>query len=510
MSLDGGPLSVIENPGAISHPFNVATGGADAPAPPLPPSAPPPPPPPPPPLLPPITTATALVMGGSSGGGEGGGGGGRGGVQGVGCHGWVKGIRPTKPSHRLVRLLAAVCVLGVLGGLAVGVWFLVRHLTRPSSSQSPAGLGDTKETTFCNVTEDASASDPRKVFYRISLDNSLLEIQLGKTATWLPVCHEGWNSSLGTLVCRQLGYLRLTKDKGVNLTDVGPLYTDGFVQITAEHKSSLESLWQFRGSCSTGKVIALKCFECGTRAKLPRIIGGGEAPLGRWPWQVSLYYSNRHTCGGSIITSQWVVTAAHCVHNYRLPQVSSWMVYAGMVTRTTSKMAQDTGYAVEKIVYSRNYNHRSHDSDIALMKLRTPLNFSDIIRPVCLPKYNFDFPGGTQCWISGWGYTQPDNVYIPDTLKEAAVPLISTKRCNSSCMYDGEITARMLCAGYSEGKVDACQGDSGGPLVCQDEGVWRLVGVVSWGTGCAEPNHPGVYTKVAEFLGWIYDMMEKY
>uniref|UniRef100_A0A3Q4BH66 Peptidase S1 domain-containing protein n=1 Tax=Mola mola TaxID=94237 RepID=A0A3Q4BH66_MOLML len=184
---------------------------------------------------------------------------------------------------------------------------------------------------------------------------------------------------------------------------------------------------------------------------------------------------------------------------YRLPQVSSWVVYAGIVTRSSAKMAQHTGYAVEKIIYNKDYNHRSHDGDIALMKLRTPLNFSDTIRPVCLPQYEYEVPGGTQCWISGWGYTQPE-VHSPDTLKEAPVPIISTKKCNSSCMYDGEITSRMLCAGYTEGKVDACQGDSGGPLVCQDDNVWRLVGVVSWGAGCAEPNHPGVYTKVAEFL----------
>ncbi|XP_047191726.1 transmembrane protease serine 5 [Scophthalmus maximus] len=460
MSLDGDTLTVIENPTAVSHPLPAEKDAG--------------------------VIGTKRVQG------------------------WLKGIHSTTHAHRLVRLLAAVCAVGILGGLAVGVWFLVKLLLRPSSSQSPVGLGDTKETSFCNVTEDISISDPRKVFYRISPENSLLEIQLGKLPTWLPVCYERWNSSLGTLVCRQLGYLRLTKHKGVNLTDIGPNYTDGFIQITSEHKSSLENMWQFRGNCVTGKVIALRCFECGTRAKLPRIIGGVEATLGRWPWQVSLYYSNRHTCGGSIITSQWVVTAAHCVHNYRLPQVSSWVVYAGIVTRSSAKMAQHKGYAVEKIIHHKNYNHRSHDSDIALMKLRTPLNFSDTIRPVCLPQYDYDLPGGTQCWISGWGYTQPDGVHSPDTLKEAPVPVISTKKCNSSCMYNGEITSRMLCAGYTEGKVDACQGDSGGPLVCQDESVWRLVGVVSWGTGCAEPNHPGVYTKVAKFLGWIYDMIEKY
>nr|XP_046150116.1 transmembrane protease serine 5-like isoform X1 [Oncorhynchus gorbuscha] len=468
MNLDGDTLSVIENPVAVSHSFH------------------------------PEKTGLGEARG----------------AQSQSCHAWLRGIHSTNhvSANRLVRVLAAVCAVGLLGGLAVGVWFLVRLLLRPTSSQSPAGLGDTKETSFCNVTEDISVADPRKgsVFYRISPENSLLEIQLEKVPTWLPVCYERWNSSLGTLVCRQLGYLRLTKQKGVNLTDIGPNYTDGFIQITSEHNSSLENIWQLRGSCVTGKVIALKCFECGTRAKLPRIIGGVEATLGRWPWQVSLYYSNRHTCGGTIITSQWVVTAAHCVHNYRLPQVSSWVVYAGIVTRSSAKMSQYIGYPVEKILYNKNYNPRSHDNDIALMKLRTPLNFSDTIRPICLPQYERDLPGGTQCWISGWGYTQPDDVLIPATLKEAPVPLISTKKCNSSCMYNGEITPRMLCAGFTEGKVDACQGDSGGPLVCQIDNVWRLVGVVSWGTGCAEPNHPGVYTKVAEFLGWIYDMIESY
>nr|XP_014345345.1 PREDICTED: transmembrane protease serine 5-like [Latimeria chalumnae] len=192
-----------------------------------------------------------------------------------------------------------------------------------------------------------------------------------------------------------------------------------------------------------GTAVGMWLLECGIRSKTARIIGGSDAMLGRWPWQVSLYHNSKHMCGGTIITHQWIITAAHCVY-----------------------------------------------------------------KPVCLPGINQEFPGGTQCWISGWGYTRPDNFHIPDTLKEASVPLISTKKCNSSCMYDGEITPRMLCAGYPEGKTDACQGDSGGPLVCEDGNVWHLVGVVSWGTGCAEPNHPGVYTKVVELLHWIYEIIE--
>ncbi|XP_064424762.1 transmembrane protease serine 5-like [Latimeria chalumnae] len=283
----------------------------------------------------------------------------------------------------------------------------------------------------------------------------------------------------------------------------------GSSEFTPEAQSKFQKTLGFLCTIGllAGTAVGMWLLECGIRSKTARIIGGSDAMLGRWPWQVSLYHNSKHMCGGTIITHQWIITAAHCVYNYRLPEVSHWLVYAGMVTRSFVE-PDHIGYPVETIIYNQNYDDRSHDYDIALMKLKSPLNFTDIIRPVCLPGINQEFPGGTQCWISGWGYTRPDNFHIPDTLKEASVPLISTKKCNSSCMYDGEITPRMLCAGYPEGKTDACQGDSGGPLVCEDGNVWHLVGVVSWGTGCAEPNHPGVYTKVVELLHWIYEIIE--
>uniref|UniRef100_A0A8C3JYB3 Peptidase S1 domain-containing protein n=1 Tax=Calidris pygmaea TaxID=425635 RepID=A0A8C3JYB3_9CHAR len=194
------------------------------------------------------------------------------------------------------------------------------------------------------------------------------------------------------------------------------------------------------------------------------------------------------------------------VHSYRRLQASAWLVFAGVTTRESMK--QEAGVSVKKIIYHPLYNDSSLDYDIAVMKLQVPLNFSDAIRAVCLPPSHQDLFQGTQCWVSGWGYTRPDQAQVAETLNEAPVPLIGTKRCNSSCVYGGELTARMLCAGYLPGEIDACQGDSGGPLVCQDGFAWRLVGIVSWGQGCAEPNHPGVYTNVAQLLPWIYRVTE--
>ncbi|XP_027511218.1 transmembrane protease serine 5 [Corapipo altera] len=457
----------------------------------------------------------------------------------------------------LRRLFLLLGVAGLLAGTAAGTWLLVKHLqeAHPEQGSPPlqeldaipaCGDGEEEEpvvrgspsTEHCQGGSQVVFNGMALVSFRINTANSLLEAQLEGHPGWLLVCHEGWNGSLGTLLCQQLGYLRMTHQKGVNLTDVRVNEEQQFLQVRPHQEESLEDLWQVRSSCGSGRVVALKCSECGLPPGAVRVVGGADVPPGRWPWQVSVCQGSQHRCGGSVLAREWIITAAHCVHRYpqappahpavppvptalgsghtvfcvllssRRLQGSAWRVFAGIVTH--GSLRQEAGVPVQEVVPHPLYNHNSLDYDIALMKLRVPLNFSAAIRAVCLPPSHQDLLQGTQCWVSGWGYTTPDQAQVAGTLKEALVPLIGTRRCNSSCMYPGELTARMLCAGYPRGQVDACQGDSGGPLVCWDGSTWRLVGIVSWGQGCAEPNHPGVYTNVAQLLPWIHQVTQIY
>uniref|UniRef100_A0A8D2LUL9 Coagulation factor XI n=1 Tax=Varanus komodoensis TaxID=61221 RepID=A0A8D2LUL9_VARKO len=242
---------------------------------------------------------------------------------------------------------------------------------------------------------------------------------------------------------------------------------------------------------------------CPQEHKMSRIVGGTDSLLGEWPWQVSLHVkqiSYTHMCGGSIIHNQWIMTAAHCIEDFGLPEF--WRVYTGAWKQ--SEIKDNTSFfSIKEIIVHPKYEYSESGYDIALMKLDRPMNFSDFQQPLCLPFREQTNARYTECWVTGWGYTR-ERGQIEDTLQKVRIPLISNTECQSY-YQEHRITDKMICAGYQEGGRDACKGDSGGPLQCKLEMHWYAVGITSWGEGCARPGQPGVYTNVAKFENWIME-----
>ncbi|XP_054477327.1 transmembrane protease serine 9-like [Anoplopoma fimbria] len=226
-----------------------------------------------------------------------------------------------------------------------------------------------------------------------------------------------------------------------------------------------------------------------------RIVGGYRCEAHSQPWQVSLNLGY-HYCGGSLINDQWIVSAAHCWQN----------PYSQIAILGDNHIWMNEGteqyMSVDAIYWHSSYDYQTLDFDIMLMKLAHPVTVNQYVKPVALPKA-CPTPGD-MCTVSGWGNIYTDQVFNPFHLQCVEVPILSKKDCDAS--YPGMITERMVCAGYLEGGKDSCQGDSGGPLVCNGE----LQGIVSWGQGCAQPNYPGVYTKVCSLMPWIVDILSKY
>ncbi|KAM8962456.1 serine protease 33-like [Pelodytes ibericus] len=247
---------------------------------------------------------------------------------------------------------------------------------------------------------------------------------------------------------------------------------------------------------------------CGSPVVTSRIVGGTDALEGAWPWQISLRYQGSHVCGGSLISNQWVLTAAHCF-GYSL-KPSSYKVYVG-VYKIFQPSRNEESFNVQQVILDSAYSGTGSDGDIALIKLSSTVTFNNFIQPVCLTSAATLFQPGMECWVTGWGNVQYGaSLPYPETLQEVKIELISRETCIKMYHINSMLPPTVpmiqedqICAGYKSGKKDSCQGDSGGPLVCNLQGVWYQVGLVSWGDECALPNRPGVYTLVSKYHPWL-------
>ncbi|XP_016088074.1 LOW QUALITY PROTEIN: coagulation factor VII-like [Sinocyclocheilus grahami] len=244
-------------------------------------------------------------------------------------------------------------------------------------------------------------------------------------------------------------------------------------------------------------------FPCGRLVEKvvgPRIVNGDVCPKGQCPWQALIELEEQYKCGGVILDSRWILTAAHCVWE---KDPTLLQVTVGEHIRGKDEGTEQIR-KVSKVFIHPWYNHSSTDSDIALLRLLSPIRLDPFAISVCLPPANGTF-GRTigairMSTVSGWGRLAQSGLPSP-VLRRLEVQGVSLDECRTKS--DLKVTRNMLCAGFIEGSHDSCQGDSGGPLATRYKNTWFLTGIVSWGKGCARADIYGIYTRVSVFVEWI-------
>lgn len=239
-----------------------------------------------------------------------------------------------------------------------------------------------------------------------------------------------------------------------------------------------------------------------------RIINGRAASPHQWEWMVALIDNTQahvtpvEICGASLVASDWLLTAAHCVVGENIFTLAAWI---GDVDLSS---VNGKTIALKRIVIHPQYKDDGFHpplNDLALVQLsqvvtQNPVRLSNAYNP-------FTFADDTAV-VMGWGTTSVYSSNYPLMLQQTTVPITTQAECNSFYAYNGSISDSMVCAGFPQGGTDACTGDSGGPLVIPTPSInnvtlWQQLGIVSFGEGCAQANHYGVYTRVTSYEDFI-------
>ncbi|XP_047098545.1 trypsin delta-like [Schistocerca piceifrons] len=239
--------------------------------------------------------------------------------------------------------------------------------------------------------------------------------------------------------------------------------------------------------CLLGSAVALPARTRLWSRGNSRIIGGSNANIANYPWQLSFQYGGSHICGASIISSTWALTAAHCVDGMSLL----------LMTFRAGSSIRGSGGTVLRA--SSGYMHASYDSDtvdydVAVVQVSGSLLGTNA-QAVSLPSDGYDPAGGLAVTVTGWGSTYT-NGPAPSNLQKLDISIVARSTCQSIFANVNTVTARMVCAGSAGQSV--CSGDSGGPLVSGS----TQVGIVSWGVSPCEAS-PGVYANVGNLRSWI-------
>jgi trypsin len=284
-----------------------------------------------------------------------------------------------------------------------------------------------------------------------------------------------------------------------------------------------------------GALLALTLFPAAAHAQdggsvQPKVVGGTSTSISQYPWQAAVVWSpsrasgnayQRLLCGGSVLTSRIIVTAAHCVYdtdpNCTLlgvclsdpggdgtPKLDANDIDV-VLGRTTLSSSEGVELPLQAVSYRSNYNPNYQGDgvpryDVAYLVLASATSQPQI--KIAGADEGGLWDAGSPVQVSGWGSTNKGGSQYPDTLQAASLNVIDDSTCFNDYSIGGGASdfdpATMLCAGVPSGGVDSCYGDSGGPLqALLAGGGARLVGIVGWGNGCAQARYPGVYTRVA-------------